>query len=269
MEPQSSPPLLHKTQVRSPPPAPPQLELISSLTSPTPSCLSLPSPTAVGVQSVHVPPPEFVAAQLDSVLSDIPITAVKTGMLPNASIVRVVCDALRAHAGTISHIVVDPVLVSTSGASLAGGDDCLDAIRRELIPLASVLTPNAPEAARILAWDPTAAFGECEMRRACKEMHAMGAEAVLVKGGHVLGGAAATDVLYDGKDYEAVALPWIDSKDTHGTGCTLSSSVASELAKGKSVLDAVKISKSYVHRAIESAPRIGSGHGPLNHMGPV
>jgi hydroxymethylpyrimidine kinase/phosphomethylpyrimidine kinase len=220
----------------------------------------------VGVQSVHIPPPEFVAAQLNSVLSDFPITVVKTGMLPNAETVRVVCDALRAHSSTILHVVVDPVLVSTSGATLAGGDDCLGAIRRELLPLATVVTPNVPEAARLLSWTEGDLGGVDEMRRACAELHRIGAKSVLVKGGHLTGTPAATDIFYDGNEFEAIVLPWIESTSTHGTGCTLASCIAAELANGQSVVEAVRAAKQYVHRAIESAFSIGQGHGPLHHM---
>lgn len=104
------------------------------------------------------------------------------------------------------------------------------------------------------------------MRRACAGMTEMGAGAALVKGGHSVGSSSATDVFYDGKEFEAIALPWIESDNTHGTGCTLASCIAAELAKGRSMLDAVKIAKKYVYGAIETAPGLGSGHGPLNHL---
>jgi hydroxymethylpyrimidine kinase/phosphomethylpyrimidine kinase len=218
------------------------------------------------VQAVHVPPPEFVAAQLRSVLSDIPISVIKTGMLPDAATVRVVCDAIRSHSSAIAHVVVDPVLVSTSGATLAGGRDCLDAIKCELLPLATVLTPNTPEAARILGWEAGSIRTVEDMQRACEALHALGAKAVVVKGGHVDGASSAMDVFYDGSDFDAFTLPWIDSKSTHGTGCTMASSIAAELAKGSSLTGAVRSAKAYVHRAIETAFDIGEGHGPLHHM---
>lgn len=216
----------------------------------------------MGVQSVHVPPPEFIAEQLRSVLSDIPISVVKTGMLPDEATVRAVCSSLREHASTIKHIVVDPVLVATSGDALAGGG-CVDAIKRELFPLATVVTPNIPEASKLTGCKIDGIDG---MREACAAICAMGAGSTLLKGGHLQGNTVATDVLFDGREFEAFTMPWVDSRNTHGTGCTLASCVASELAKGTALPDAVRIAKLYVHDAIRTSYDIGRGHGPLNHM---
>lgn len=249
----------HAPRAQSPSPPHPQLPA-PPLTPP------LPLPPAVGVQAVHVPPPAFLEQQLRSVLSDIPVTVAKVGMLPDAATVRLVCAALRAHAATIAHVVVDPVLVSTSGDTLAGGGECLDAIRAELLPLTTVLTPNIPEAARILGVDEGGVASVDGMRKACEGLCGMGARAVLVKGGHMEGVAAATDVFYDGAEFEAIALPWVETKNTHGTGCTLASSIAALLAKGNSLSEAIREAKRYVHRAIETSFDVGEGHGPLNHM---
>lgn len=216
----------------------------------------------MGVQAVHVPPPEFVAEQLRSVLSDIPISVVKTGMLPNQSTVRVVCSALRQYATTIRHVVVDPVLVATSGDSLATGD-VAEEIRRELFPLATVVTPNIPEASRLTGYAVNGIEG---MRQACVSICEMGAGATLLKGGHLEGASVATDVLYNGNEFEAFAMPRIDSRSTHGTGCTLASGIAAELAKGFDLANAVRSAKQYVHDGIRTSFQIGGGHGPLNHL---
>lgn len=219
-----------------------------------------------GVQAVHVPPPDFLAAQLRSIASDIRVDVVKTGMLPDAASVRVVARFVREHRAALRAVVVDPVLAATSGDALAAGG-ALAALREELLPLATVVTPNAPEAAALLGRPGAVVADEAGMRAACAEIGALGVAAVLVKGGHVPGlGGGATDVLWEGGEFEAVSRPWLDRKNTHGTGCTLASAIAAGLAKGADVRSAVRTAKDYVHRGIEQGLDIGSGHGPLDHM---
>jgi hydroxymethylpyrimidine kinase/phosphomethylpyrimidine kinase len=220
-----------------------------------------------GVQDIHPTPPWFVAAQLESVLSDIPCSVIKIGMLPSAETVAVVADALIRYR--VRTVVLDPVMVSSSGHGLVDGPDVVAAIRERLFPLTTVLTPNIPEAFSFLGWRPEKVD---DMRRACVELHAQGPQSVLLKGGHLASRHRAepldfaTDVLYDGIRFEALVKPWVDSPNTHGTGCSLASAIASELAKGKTLFDATRFAKDFVHGAIEKSFKIGDGHGPLNHM---
>lgn len=232
----------------------------------TTAITALTAQNTCGVQEVHVPPPSFLSAQLNSVMSDIHVDVVKTGMLPDAASVRIVARFVREHRAALRAVVVDPVLVATSGDALAG-DGALAALRDELLPLATVVTPNAPEAEALLARPRGSLVDEAGMREACEAVGALGARAVLVKGGHVAGmRGGATDVLWDGAGFEAVSRPWVDGKNTHGTGCTLASAIAAGLAKGADVRSAVRAAKDYVHRGIAGGLDIGSGHGPLDHM---
>lgn len=235
---------------------------------------ALTAQNTVGVQSVHIPPTEFVEEQLHSVLSDIRVDVVKTGMLPQGGIVRAVASAIREHH--ISKIVVDPVLVATSGDSLAGSDT-MQALISDLLPLATVVTPNLSEAEK-LTGRPIG--GVSDMRQACIDIAAMGCSNVLLKGGHLINERGdkpkvygddcdpnvATDILYNGKDFQAFTKPRIISTNTHGTGCTLASSIAAQLAKKESVQSAVETAKEYVFKGIAQGLSIGRGHGPLNHM---
>jgi hydroxymethylpyrimidine kinase/phosphomethylpyrimidine kinase len=229
---------------------------------------ALTAQNTLGVQSVHPTPPAFVAAQLESVLGDIPCAVAKIGMLPSVATVHVVADALIRHS--VKTVVLDPVMVSTSGHGLVDGPDVVVAIRERLFPITTVLTPNLPEASSLLGW--------CvehidHMRRACLQLHALGPQSVFLKGGHLSNDndpskspETATDVLYDGSHFEAVVKPWLVSRNTHGTGCSLASAIASELAKGHSIYDATLTAKEYVHSAIAQAFDVGQGHGPINHM---
>jgi hydroxymethylpyrimidine kinase / phosphomethylpyrimidine kinase / thiamine-phosphate diphosphorylase len=229
---------------------------------------ALTAQNTLGVQSVHPTPPAFVAAQLDSVLSDIPCTVAKIGMLPSVATVHAVADALIRHSVKI--VVLDPVMVSTSGHGLVDGPDVVVAIRERLFPITTVLTPNLPEASCLLGW---CVEHVDDMRRACLQLHALGPQSVFLKGGHLTNGVnparppeTATDVLYDGSQFEAVVKPWLVSRNTHGTGCSLASAIASELAKGQSLYDATRIAKEYVHCAIAESFDVGQGQGPINHM---
>jgi hydroxymethylpyrimidine kinase/phosphomethylpyrimidine kinase len=215
-----------------------------------------------GVTAVHVPPPEFLTAQLDAIFADMRVDAVKIGMLATGDMVRAVARSLAAYPGL--PIVLDPVLVATSGDSL-GAPDVVDAMVEQLLPLATVVTPNLPEAARLAGL----AIPEDEdaMRAAAEAMRARGAGAVLVKGGH-LAGADAVDLLVEGPEVRFFHARRVETRNTHGTGCTLSSAIACYLAKGLALVDAVDAAKTYLTGALsESASLdVGGGHGPVHHF---
>src|SRR5262245_9326641 len=216
-----------------------------------------------GVQGIHAVPAEFVAAQLDSVLSDLGVGAVQTGMLADAEIVGAVARGLRG--GRLLPLVVDPVMVATSGDMLLR-PEAVDAVKRELIPLAHLLTANLPEAA-ILLGSPRVER-EAEMPDMARALLALGCRGVLLKGGHG-GGADAVDVLADAAGGIArLALPRIDTPHTHGTGCTLSAAAAALLALGVPLVDAVHRAKAYVWEGLQHGRGlgVGRGRGPLDHL---
>ena len=203
----------------------------------------------------------LIRAQVDAVARDLRPAAVKSGMLADASVVKEVADGLRRHA--LIPFVLDPVMVATSGDLLLD-EGAVDSIRSLLMPLAECVTPNLHEAAILTGMK---VHDTASMERAAKWLVAEGgAQTALVKGGH-LESSELVDVLYDGRDdtLHHFRHQRIDTTSTHGTGCTLSSAIAAHLALGYVLRDAVSISLDYVHRAIESAPALGSGHGPLNH----
>ncbi|MDO8502103.1 MAG: bifunctional hydroxymethylpyrimidine kinase/phosphomethylpyrimidine kinase [Gemmatimonadaceae bacterium] len=203
----------------------------------------------------------LVRAQIEAVASDLHPAATKTGMLGSRDIVVVVAESIRRYR--LSNYVLDPVMVATSGDLLIE-TDAVGAIRSDLLPLAFLVTPNAGEA-RVIAGFPVE--NEDDMRRAATAIAAMGAGAVLIKGGHVRGGDPETvvDLLYDG-EFTMFTNPRIDTTSTHGTGCTLSAAITAELAKGAALRDAVRSAIDFVHTAMATAPGLGSGHGPLNHF---
>ncbi|GJP36909.1 hypothetical protein CLOM_g21371 [Closterium sp. NIES-68] len=219
-----------------------------------------------GVQSVHGVDADVVVAQLRSVLSDLPVAAIKTGMLPNAEVVAAVCDVMEGEAKGVP-LVVDPVLVASSGDSLAD-NQALQLIRSRLLPLAAVVTPNLKEAEALLLLAPGSIRTIEDMQRAAKGIHALGARSVLVKGGH-LEGDAATDVFYDGAAFHELSSPRLATTNTHGTGCSMAASIAAELVQGRGVKEAVVEAKAYLsHILAKSVPiTMGSGpQGPLNHL---
>lgn len=216
----------------------------------------------LGVTAVHPVPLSVVIAQLDAVMSDLPPVAIKTGMLATAPLVDTVADRL-AEVGT-GTLVVDPVMVATSGDRLLE-QDAERTITTRLIPLAALVTPNVPEA-RILTGRQVRSPEE--MLDAAKAMVDAGADAVLVKGGH-LEGDRLVDVLWDGKSHRSWARDRLPTHNTHGTGCTLSAAIVANLAAGRSLENAVDRSLGFVEAAIRTAPGIGSGHGPLNHFAPL
>ena len=215
-----------------------------------------------GVSAVHVPPPEFLTAQLDAVFADVRVDAVKIGMLATGDMVRAVARCLAGHPDL--PVVLDPVLVATSGDSL-GAPDVVDAMVEHLLPLATVVTPNLPEAARLSGL--AAPEDEDAMRASAEILRARGARAVLVKGGHLAGGDAV-DLLAEGSGIRFFRARRIDTPNTHGTGCTLSSAIACYLGRGLALADAVDAAKSYLTGAISGGASldVGGGHGPVHHL---
>jgi hydroxymethylpyrimidine/phosphomethylpyrimidine kinase len=207
---------------------------------------------SVRVSRVEVLAADLVREQLEAVLEDMPPHAAKTGALGSAEIVRVVA---RAAARWSIPLVVDPVMLSTNGRALLP-ESAVETLRTELLPHATLLTPNIPEA--------EALTGIADLRRAACRLHEMGARAVLIKGGH--GEGDAIDVLFDGAAWHEFRAPRLDTPHTHGTGCTLSAAITALLASGEPLLEAVAGAKRYVHEAIRTAPRLGRGAGPLNHF---
>ncbi len=212
-----------------------------------------------GIESVS---PAFLRLQIDTLFADVRIDAVKVGMLATADLVRVVADAIRRHRPAF--VVVDPVMVAKSGDRLLRAD-AVDALRAELLPLATVLTPNLPEAGDLLGREVDES--PAAMRAAARDLRALGARFALVKGGHG-SGATLIDVLDgDGATLELPA-PRISTRNTHGTGCTFSSAIAALLPQRPTVAQAVTEAHAYVAGAIRAADQltVGAGHGPLNHF---
>jgi hydroxymethylpyrimidine/phosphomethylpyrimidine kinase len=214
-----------------------------------------------GVQGVHLIPVGTIRAQIHAVVEDLHPLACKTGMLGSDAIVSAVAHAIRESA--IGSYVLDPVMVATSGDRLldAGAEQ---AIVRELLPLATIITPNLDEAAILAGMEVRTV---AQMETAARSLAERGARAVLVKGGH-LEGDRVIDVFYDGAAMHSFDRARIDTRHTHGTGCTLSAAITAELALGRDLLTAVGSALDYVHRAIENAPNLGQGSGPLNHFVP-
>jgi hydroxymethylpyrimidine kinase/phosphomethylpyrimidine kinase len=215
-----------------------------------------------GVRARHLPPAEFVAAQIDAIFEDIDVAAVKIGMLASGAIVEAVADRLAFHRPPF--IVVDPVLVASTGAPLSA-PDVAQAIAHRLFPLATIITPNLPEAA--LLADRAIAADQAEMRAAAEILQRRGARAVLVKGGHGAG-ATSDDLLLDGPREQVFSAARIATANTHGTGCTLSSAIAAYLAQGLALAEAVGAAKTYLTGALGAADElsVGHGHGPAHHF---
>lgn len=212
----------------------------------------------VGVKAVHEVPNEVISAQIDAVLSDIGADAVKTGMLASSSIIQCVASELQRRP--VPWLVVDPVMVAKSGDPLLW-EDAVEALRNLLVPLASVITPNIPEAEALTGMK---IHSDHQAQEAAKTFISMGAKSVVVKGGHREG--PATDLFYDGSSFHEFTSPRIETVNTHGTGCTFASAVAAGLARGMSLLEAVALAKDFVTEAIRTSFPVGQGHGPLNHF---
>jgi hydroxymethylpyrimidine/phosphomethylpyrimidine kinase len=214
------------------------------------------------VTAIHDVPPEFVTAQLDAVFNDIEIAAVKIGMLSSPAIIEVVSEGLRRHGARL--IVVDPVMVAKSGDRLLR-EEAVSALKERLLPLATLITPNLPEAAVLL--EAAVVPDEAGMIEAAAGLRALGPRAVLLKGGH---GEAddSIDVLDDRGAPLTLAAPRVATRNTHGTGCTLSSAIAALLARGRTLRAAVREAKTYITAAISAADHlnVGPGHGPVHHF---
>ncbi|MDR3561213.1 MAG: bifunctional hydroxymethylpyrimidine kinase/phosphomethylpyrimidine kinase [Negativicutes bacterium] len=211
-----------------------------------------------GVTNIRELDDEIIADQIAAVFDDIRVDAVKVGMLSSVRITKVVTEALKRHGA--KNIVIDPVMVAKSG-SLLLLPDAVDALRQLLLPLADVVTPNLHEATALVGFDVTDRAG---MERAAVAIKAMGPRYVVVKGGHLPG--EACDLLYDGSRFTAFTNKRIDSKHTHGTGCTFSSAIAAGLAKGLAMEEAVQEAKVYITTAIQHGFSLGKGVGPTHHF---
>ncbi|WEM45587.1 bifunctional hydroxymethylpyrimidine kinase/phosphomethylpyrimidine kinase (plasmid) [Photobacterium sp. DA100] len=216
-----------------------------------------------GVSGILAIDPAFVEQQLDAVFTDLDIKAVKIGMLSDANIIRMVATKLRQYQPRF--LVIDPVMVATSGDLLLE-QDAISTLKSELLPLADVITPNLPEAAALIGADLPQ--NEHQMADMISALRAIGSRSILLKGGHLENDASSTDLLILENDVVRMSTPRIATRNTHGTGCTLSAATASFLAQGYPLEQAVRHAKAYITKAIENADalQIGAGHGPVNHF---
>ena len=212
----------------------------------------------LGVTAVQEVDLDVIAAQIDAVVEDMHPVAVKTGMLSSPEIVRLV--AAKANEYGWQTLVVDPVMVASSGARLLR-DEAVETYRTELLPLASVTTPNLLEATELTGIE-IASSGD--VREAAKAISVLGVKYVVVKGGHMEVAGESRDLLYDGSDFVEFGLPWIDTTSTHGTGCTFASAITAQLALGGDIESAFRSAKKFVWEAMNAAYPVGQGHGPLN-----
>jgi hydroxymethylpyrimidine/phosphomethylpyrimidine kinase len=223
---------------------------------------ALTAQNTTGVSGIHQVPADFVIAQIDAVFTDLAVGAVKIGMVAQLATI----DAIAAGLSRWSpqHIVLDPVMVATSGDRLLAAES-VEVLRTKLIPRASLITPNLPEAAALL--DEPVATNEADVERQGRRLLALGCKAVLIKGGHGQG-SESIDYLIDAERTIALAAPRIATKNTHGTGCSLSSAIAAGLAKGDEMETAVRNAKAWISAAIAAADRftVGHGHGPIHHF---
>jgi len=220
---------------------------------------ALTAQNTTGVTGVHETPPDFVRAQMDAVLSDIGCDAAKTGMLSSAQIIEAVADRLAVFS--VPNLVVDPVMVSKSGHRLLR-EDAMDALAKRLVPMARLITPNAEEAGMLLGREVHTVD---DAIAAAPDLARLGPRAVLVKGGHLDQTDEAVDVLWEPTGVSIFRASRLDARHTHGTGCTLSAAIASNLAKGMSLKAAVDSSRTYLRGAMEHAYAVGNGVGPVNH----
>jgi hydroxymethylpyrimidine/phosphomethylpyrimidine kinase len=223
---------------------------------------ALTAQNTTGVTGIHQVPPDFVTAQIDAVFSDLDIKAVKIGMVAQLATMDAIAAGLTRWSP--KHIVLDPVMVATSGDRLLAAE-AVEGLRTKLIPCASLITPNLPEAAALL--DEPVAVSESAIENQGKRLLAMGCGAVLIKGGHGQG-AESTDYFVSGNGIVVLPAPRIATKNTHGTGCSNSSAIAAGLAKGEDLETAVRHAKTWISAAITAADRlgVGHGHGPVHHF---
>ena len=227
---------------------------------------ALTAQNTVAVKGIYKVSPDFVAEQINAVIEDIGVDAVKIGMLQSPEIIKTVAGRLKNYG--IEKIVLDPVMVAKSGDKLLQ-DDAIDALKQELIPITEIITPNIPEAEVLTN---TKIEDQNSMEKASKLLADLGAKSVLIKGGHS-GADESSDCLLIKNDNTQHEIIWlksarIESKNTHGTGCTLSSAIASFLAKGCSTVESVKSAKAYITAAITAGAdfELGKGHGPVHHF---
>jgi len=211
------------------------------------------------VTDVFELPTSIIASQIDAVFDDFEIAAVKTGMLSSTPVVELVAKMLKPQ--TVANLIVDPVMISKSGHSLLK-PDAIEAMKKQLFPLALLVTPNIHEA-QLLSGVEIKSLADA--RRAAKVIHGFGCKHVLIKGGHLLA-ERATDLLYDGRFFNVFKGEFIETPHTHGTGCTFASAIAAHLARGKALNEAVQTAKTYLTEAIRHGLAIGHGTGPTNHF---
>lgn len=220
---------------------------------------SITAQNTTGVQAVHHIPLNIIEEQLHSVFSDMPVHAFKTGMIANVDMMEVICSKIKDLS---IPFVIDPVMVATSGDVLIS-DEAREFLRNHLLPLCTIVTPNLPETEHLTGMKIDSYD---KMQKAAEIIvHELGAGAALVKGGHLSGDAI--DYLYDGENVYKFSAKRIDTKNTHGTGCTYSAAITAYLSHGLTLVDAVKKAKTYVTKAIEHSFDIGAGNGPTNHWG--
>lgn len=217
---------------------------------------ALTAQNTVAVTAIHEVPSDFIGAQIDAVFSDIGVDAVKTGMLASAQVVRLVADRLAYYGPPV--VVVDPVMAAKGGTPLLAAD-ARAALIEALMPLATVVTPNLHEASALIGLEIR---DETAMRRAAEKIHALGPSYVLVKGGHLQG--EAVDLLFDGRDFHEFRVPRVETKNTHGTGCTYAAAIATYLAQEIPMVEAVRAAKRFITEAIRQGFDLGKGHGPTN-----
>lgn len=214
----------------------------------------------LGVQNVYPVPLVGVKQQLEALLSDFELSAIKTGMLVDASYIQTVSDILKGYPDI--PLIVDPVMIAKGGASLMA-EEALEVLKTELLPLATIVTPNLPEAEALSGMTITT---EADMENAAERLQAMGCRNVLIKGGHGSNPTVTVDyILLENGEEAWLHGERIETKDTHGTGCTLGACITAEIAKGHSIQEAVVIAKAFIQSAIANGLGIGHGHGPTNH----
>ncbi|MGD8118147.1 bifunctional hydroxymethylpyrimidine kinase/phosphomethylpyrimidine kinase [Vibrio sp. TRT 29B02] len=221
------------------------------------------SQNTLGVSAIHPIPVEHIESQLDAVFSDLNVVAVKVGMLADADIIAMVARKIRYYQP--KYLVVDPVMVATSGDPLLA-QSAVETLKQQLLPLADLITPNLPECAALTGRDIP--HNESQMTETIDALKALGAKAVLLKGGHLKKTDKSSDLLIEQNSSEVLSAKRIETKNTHGTGCTLSSAIASYLAQGHRLHKAVYLGKQYISQAISHADqlKVGQGHGPVNHF---
>ena len=217
---------------------------------------ALTAQNTVEVAAIHDLPLDFIGAQIDAVFTDIGVDAVKTGMLSKAEVVKLVASKIDQYKPPV--VVVDPVMVAKSGASLLAAE-AQQTLAQFLLPLATLVTPNLPEASALVGWEVR---DENDMHRAAEEIHEMGPTYVLVKGGHLHD--EAVDLLFDGRQYHEFRVTRVETKNVHGTGCTYGSAIATYLAQELDVIEAVAAAKRFITEAIRHGLALGQGHGPTN-----